>query len=182
MQLKVTQYCKSTIYTSIKKKKKTERKTENKGALALQECRDQGCHFLLQGIFPTQGSNPGLLHCRQTLYHLSHRRDQRQTQSSNPASHLPTQTGKTFAQTFAHPTPQQSVLNLELYPISNLNTCLVVKIYLESNHFLFPRSLTWSGPSIAHLDQCSPLRSTDPRLPPQLSQSVLPAATTGGRP
>ena len=30
-----------------------------------------GCHFLLQGIFPTQGSNPGLLHCRQTLYHLS---------------------------------------------------------------------------------------------------------------
>ena len=30
------------------------------------------CHFLLQGIFPTQGSNPGLLHCRQTLYSLSH--------------------------------------------------------------------------------------------------------------
>ena len=31
-----------------------------------------GCHFLLQGIIPTQGLNPGLLHCRQTLYHLSH--------------------------------------------------------------------------------------------------------------
>ena len=30
------------------------------------------CHFLLQGIFPTQGSNPGLPHCRQTLYCLSH--------------------------------------------------------------------------------------------------------------
>ena len=30
------------------------------------------CHFLLQGIFPTQGSIPGLLHCRQTLYRLSH--------------------------------------------------------------------------------------------------------------
>ena len=29
--------------------------------------------FLLQGIFPTQGSNPGLLHCRQILYHLSYR-------------------------------------------------------------------------------------------------------------
>ena len=26
-----------------------------------------GCHFLLQGIFPTQGSNPGLPHCRQML-------------------------------------------------------------------------------------------------------------------
>ena len=31
-----------------------------------------GCYFLLQGIFPTQGLNPGLSHCRQTLYHLSH--------------------------------------------------------------------------------------------------------------
>ena len=30
------------------------------------------CHFLLQGIFPTQGLNPGLPHCRQTLYRLSH--------------------------------------------------------------------------------------------------------------
>ena len=27
------------------------------------------CHFLLQGIFPTQGLNLGLPHCRQTLYH-----------------------------------------------------------------------------------------------------------------
>ena len=31
-----------------------------------------GCHFFLQGIFPTQGSNPGLPHCRLMLYHLSH--------------------------------------------------------------------------------------------------------------
>ena len=30
------------------------------------------CHALLQGIFSTQGSNPGLLHCRRILYHLSH--------------------------------------------------------------------------------------------------------------
>ena len=30
-----------------------------------------GCHFLLQGIFLTQESNPGLLHCRQNLYQLS---------------------------------------------------------------------------------------------------------------
>ena len=29
-----------------------------------------GCHFLLQGIFPTQGLNPGLPRCRQTLYRL----------------------------------------------------------------------------------------------------------------
>ena len=30
-----------------------------------------GCHALLQGIFPIQGSNPGLPHCRWILYHLS---------------------------------------------------------------------------------------------------------------
>ena len=30
-----------------------------------------GCLFLLQGIFPTQGWNTDLLHCRQLLYHLS---------------------------------------------------------------------------------------------------------------
>ena len=31
---------------------------------------DVSSHSLLQGIFPTQGLNPGLLHCRQILYHL----------------------------------------------------------------------------------------------------------------
>ena len=31
-----------------------------------------GCHALLQGVVPTQGSNPGLLHCKQILYCLSH--------------------------------------------------------------------------------------------------------------
>ena len=29
-------------------------------------------HFLLQGIFLTQGSNPGIPHCRQILYQLSY--------------------------------------------------------------------------------------------------------------
>ena len=31
-----------------------------------------GCHALLQVIFPTQGSNPGLWHCRQILFGLKH--------------------------------------------------------------------------------------------------------------
>ena len=31
-----------------------------------------GCHSFLQGIFLTQGLNPGILHCRQILYHLSY--------------------------------------------------------------------------------------------------------------
>ena len=33
-----------------------------------------GSHSLLQGIFPTQGSNPGLPHCRRILYQLRHLR------------------------------------------------------------------------------------------------------------
>ena len=44
-----------------------------------------GCHSPLQGIFPTQGSNPPtqgsnsrLLHCRRILYHLSHQGSQKQ--------------------------------------------------------------------------------------------------------
>ena len=31
-----------------------------------------GCHALFQGIFPTQGLNPCLPHCRWILYRLSH--------------------------------------------------------------------------------------------------------------
>ena len=31
-----------------------------------------GCHAFLPGIFPAQGSNPGLPHCRRFLYCLSH--------------------------------------------------------------------------------------------------------------
>ena len=33
----------------------------------------EGCHALLQGLFPTQGSNPGLPHCRGILHQLSHK-------------------------------------------------------------------------------------------------------------
>ena len=32
-----------------------------------------GCHGLLQGTFPIQGSSPGVPHCRYILYQLSHR-------------------------------------------------------------------------------------------------------------
>ena len=44
--------------------------------LSLSKNTGVGCYFLL-GIFPTQGSNPGLLHCRQILYHLSHQGSQK---------------------------------------------------------------------------------------------------------
>ena len=42
------------------------------GIFLAEVLKEMGCHFLLQRIFPTQGSNPGLPLCRQVLYHLSH--------------------------------------------------------------------------------------------------------------
>ena len=36
-----------------------------------------GCHTFLWGIFPTQGLDPGLLHCRWSLYQLSHKESPR---------------------------------------------------------------------------------------------------------
>ena len=40
-----------------------------------------GCHSLLQGVFPIQASNPGLLHCRLILYH-------RATREAHPDTHI----------------------------------------------------------------------------------------------
>ena len=53
-----------------------------------------GLPFLLQGIFPTQASNPRLPHCRQTLYHLSHQGSKGLT---NMARDCPCLTGVTEA-------------------------------------------------------------------------------------
>ena len=40
-----------------------------------------GCHFLLQGILPTQGSNPHLLHCQADSLPLNHLRSPDSTYS-----------------------------------------------------------------------------------------------------
>ena len=41
-----------------------------------------GCHALLQGVFPPQGLNPGLPHCRQIIYQLSHQGNPKKAQYS----------------------------------------------------------------------------------------------------
>ena len=46
-----------------------------------------GCHFLLQGIFPNQGLNPGLSHCRQKL--LPSEPPGKSKCRSNPNGHQP---------------------------------------------------------------------------------------------
>ena len=46
--------------------------TLSMGILPMDKNTGVGSHYLLQGIFPTQASNPGPPHCRWILYHLSH--------------------------------------------------------------------------------------------------------------
>ena len=55
-----------------------------------------GCHALLQGIFSTKGPNPGLPHCRQILYHLSHQGNLRETTGCDKVM-----TSKAFASTLS---------------------------------------------------------------------------------
>ena len=51
------------------------------------------CHFLLQEVFPTQESTPGLLHCGQILYRLSFEgRPHVVEQSVKPPGMLPLET------------------------------------------------------------------------------------------
>ena len=64
-----------------------------------------GSHSLFQGIFLTQGSNPGLLHCRQSLYHLSH-----QGFGSHQGSHTPIYLNSNHASRSTQVLPQGSLL------------------------------------------------------------------------
>ena len=68
-----------------------------------------GSNSLLQGIFLTKGSNKGLLHCRQILYHLS-----------NQGS------------------PPKSMLNLKHYPVSFASGKFANTILSNSAFSLFP--------------------------------------------
>ena len=62
MKVKVTQSCPTLCDPWTLES--MEFSGENTGAGSLS---------LLQGILPTQGSNPGLRHCRRILYQMSHR-------------------------------------------------------------------------------------------------------------
>ena len=59
-----------------------------------------GCHALLQGIVPTHGLNPGLLHCRWILYRLSHLLGSQSPQPFHLAIDFPD-----FSQSSLTPTP-----------------------------------------------------------------------------
>ena len=79
-----------------------------------------GCHFLLQGIFPTQGSNPALPHYRQTLYQLSH-----QFRSVQLFSRV---------QLFAAPGTAACQVSLSIINTQSLLKLMSIELVMTSNH------------------------------------------------
>ena len=82
-----------------------------------------GCRALLQRIFPTQGSNPGLQHCRQSLY-LSHQGSPFQLLQQSPSQDI--HTGGVFYQRFKslRPWPTSSLFSVIKGRKISLAVCL----------------------------------------------------------
>ena len=76
-----------------------------------------GCCFLLQEIFPTQGSNPGLPHCRQTLYRLSHQGSPHLDNGWPKISCVELTFSHAYCQSFKHSTLE--IFILSNYPYAN---------------------------------------------------------------
>ena len=75
----------------------------------------------LQAIFPTQGSNPGLLHCRQILYHLKH---QGSPWRFHTPLELPFRLTQSCLEDQEHPSAQQTAELCLAFPPSPLLTPL----------------------------------------------------------
>ena len=145
------------------------------------------CHFLLQGIFPTQGSNLHLLcllHCRQILYLLSHHGSLR-----NPKlSHVPSKcSSPSYSQaatpprvSASAPHPCHSQVPHGMVPLSSPGPPLPLSTQNISALILFQQDSLFQYPScqdiIFHLDLEGFQRSlVGPR--PQALQETDPPAT-----
>ena len=80
-----------------------------------------------RGIFPTQGSNPGLLHCRQILYHLSHQ--------SSPLNY-PWWCEQTQQCLHHPPSPHQDTGSTRRNPLYTLPSALLKPVGLAKNYIL----------------------------------------------
>ena len=91
-----------------------------------------GFHALLQGLLSTQGSNPGLLHCRQTLHCLRHQgnpsAEHKPRVTGVPLTPLPTKPGYPVLQANSLPSESSGKPTKEV-----LNECFNIAITL---HFL----------------------------------------------
>ena len=92
--------------------------------------------FLLQGIFLTQESNPGLPHCRQTLYRLSHQGSPREDSfplNWKSASFTPVPLYKPYQFTFSY---QSKYLKFELSKFSTFYLSLTLSLMVVKSWFI----------------------------------------------
>ena len=103
-----------------------------------------GTHSLLQGIFLTQGLNPGLLHCRQILYCLSHQR--------SPVLHMVVYIYQCYSLNSSY--PHLSLLCLQVHSLclhlySHTEDRFISTISLDSGHTFWAMQIAFLWVSIA---------------------------------
>ena len=146
-----------------------------------------GCHFLLQGIFPTQGSNPYLLHWQANSLPLSHQgnsiiayfylKKKKKSLTSFRHFHLPERLLNPKQKSkCSHSCTQElnSFTNFSLPPPSSFVEALWWKAYYKLHALLFPLhskilSLLWFMLSAKSLQSCltlcDPIDSSPPGSP-----------------
>ena len=120
-----------------------------------------GYHFLLQGIFQTQGSNPGFPYYRQILYRLSH--------EGSPLSHLGSPKEKISSlqslsrvQLFATPWTTACQASLSITNSWSLLKLMFIELVMPSSHLIlccplllllsiFPSIRVFSNESVLHI-------------------------------
>ena len=115
-----------------------------------------GSCSLLQGIFPTQGSNPGFPHCRQILYQMSH-------QGREALRYSSVQVSRSVVSNSVIPWTAARQPSLSITNSWSLLKLMSIKPVIPFNHlilFLFPSSIF---PSISVLSIESVLRIRWPK-------------------
>ena len=86
-----------------------------------------GSHSLLQEIFPTQGLNPGVLHCKEILYHLNYQESPIQFSSVQSLSRV---------QLFATPWTAAHQAPLSITNFRSLLKFMSIELVMPFNHFI----------------------------------------------
>ena len=89
-----------------------------------------GCLSLLQGIFPTQGSKPGLPHCRWILYQLSHQ--------GSPNTSIQFSSAQSLSRVRLFATPRTAARQASLSIINSWSSLKLMSIdsVMPSNHLI----------------------------------------------
>ena len=89
-----------------------------------------GCHFLLQVIFLTQESNPGLLHCRQILYRLNYEGSPMSETQFSPVQSL------SCVRLFVNPWTAACQASLSIANSQSLCKFMSIESVMASNHLI----------------------------------------------